>query len=89
MILHQFPFSSALQRMAVVTQEVGKNQYDLYMKGAPEMVASFCRPETGRKTFLYTQDQEGQLGIFCLRAGKMQTPFRSWDPGGAKSPRLQ
>ncbi|KYO40009.1 putative cation-transporting ATPase 13A2 isoform A [Alligator mississippiensis] len=45
-ILHQFPFSSALQRMAVVTQEVGKNQYDLYMKGAPEMVASFCRPET-------------------------------------------
>uniref|UniRef100_A0A7M4FZ47 Cation-transporting ATPase n=1 Tax=Crocodylus porosus TaxID=8502 RepID=A0A7M4FZ47_CROPO len=45
-ILHQFPFSSALQRMSVVTQEVGKNQYDLYMKGAPEMVASFCRPET-------------------------------------------
>ncbi|XP_074860637.1 putative cation-transporting ATPase 13A5 [Carettochelys insculpta] len=45
-ILHQFPFSSGLQRMSVITQQIGKNQYDLYMKGAPEMVSSFCRPET-------------------------------------------
>uniref|UniRef100_A0A8D0HJV4 Cation-transporting ATPase n=1 Tax=Sphenodon punctatus TaxID=8508 RepID=A0A8D0HJV4_SPHPU len=45
-ILRQFPFSSALQRMSVITQEIGKDRYDLYMKGAPEMVTSFCRPET-------------------------------------------
>uniref|UniRef100_A0A8C3P8I1 Cation-transporting ATPase n=1 Tax=Chrysemys picta bellii TaxID=8478 RepID=A0A8C3P8I1_CHRPI len=45
-ILHQFPFSSGLQRMSVITQQIGKDQYDLYMKGAPEMVTSFCRPET-------------------------------------------
>ncbi|XP_044886109.1 probable cation-transporting ATPase 13A5 isoform X3 [Mauremys mutica] len=45
-ILHQFPFSSGLQRMSVITQQLGKDQYDLYMKGAPEMVTSFCRPET-------------------------------------------
>ncbi|XP_025038282.2 putative cation-transporting ATPase 13A5 isoform X1 [Pelodiscus sinensis] len=45
-ILHQFPFSSGLQRMSVITQLIGRDHYDLYMKGAPEMVSSFCRPET-------------------------------------------
>ncbi|XP_042315021.1 probable cation-transporting ATPase 13A5 [Sceloporus undulatus] len=46
-ILHQFPFSSSLLRMSVITQELGKKDvYDLYMKGAPEMVASFCKPMT-------------------------------------------
>ncbi|NXL84613.1 AT135 ATPase, partial [Alectura lathami] len=45
-ILHQFPFSSGLQRMSVVSQKIGEEQYDLYMKGAPETVSSFCRQET-------------------------------------------
>ncbi|XP_009680413.2 probable cation-transporting ATPase 13A5 isoform X1 [Struthio camelus] len=51
-ILHQFPFSSALQRMSVVTQQIGKEQYDLYMKGAPETVTSFCRQETVPANFV-------------------------------------
>uniref|UniRef100_A0A8C3XII9 Cation-transporting ATPase n=1 Tax=Chelydra serpentina TaxID=8475 RepID=A0A8C3XII9_CHESE len=51
-ILHQFPFSSGLQRMSVITQQIGKDQYDLYMKGAPEMVTSFCRPETVPTDFI-------------------------------------
>uniref|UniRef100_A0A8B9PET1 Cation-transporting ATPase n=1 Tax=Apteryx owenii TaxID=8824 RepID=A0A8B9PET1_APTOW len=51
-ILHQFPFSSGLQRMSVVTQKIGKEQYDLYMKGAPETVTSFCRQETVPANFL-------------------------------------
>ncbi|NWX96331.1 AT135 ATPase, partial [Nothoprocta ornata] len=51
-ILHQFPFSSGLQRMSVVTQKIGKEQYDLYMKGAPETVTGFCRPETVPANFL-------------------------------------
>lgn len=46
-ILHQFPFSSGLQRMSVVSQKIGEEQYDLYMKGAPEIVSSLCRQETG------------------------------------------
>uniref|UniRef100_A0A8C0GDR7 Cation-transporting ATPase n=1 Tax=Chelonoidis abingdonii TaxID=106734 RepID=A0A8C0GDR7_CHEAB len=44
-ILHQFPFSSALQRMSVIAQEIGGEQ-QVFMKGAPETVAKFCRPET-------------------------------------------
>jgi len=33
--------------MSVVSQKIGEEQYDLYMKGAPEIVSSFCRQETG------------------------------------------
>ncbi|KAJ6655494.1 hypothetical protein lerEdw1_005072 [Lerista edwardsae] len=45
-ILHQFPFSSSIQRMSVITQELGKTSYDLYTKGAPEVVAGFCKANT-------------------------------------------
>ncbi|XP_054242164.1 probable cation-transporting ATPase 13A5 [Indicator indicator] len=51
-ILHQFPFSSGLQRMSVVSQKIGEEQYDLYMKGAPETVSSFCRQDTVPANFL-------------------------------------
>ncbi|POI32970.1 hypothetical protein CIB84_003278 [Bambusicola thoracicus] len=51
-ILHQFPFSSGLQRMSVVSQKIGEEHYDLYMKGAPETVSSFCRQETVPSDFL-------------------------------------
>uniref|UniRef100_A0A803SN38 Cation-transporting ATPase n=1 Tax=Anolis carolinensis TaxID=28377 RepID=A0A803SN38_ANOCA len=50
-ILHQFPFSSSLLRMSVVTKELGKDTHGLYMKGAPETVASFCHPKTVPSSF--------------------------------------
>ncbi|XP_045143467.1 probable cation-transporting ATPase 13A4 [Echinops telfairi] len=50
-ILHQFPFSSALQRMTVIVQEVGGDRL-AFMKGAPEKVASFCQPETVPTSFI-------------------------------------
>ncbi|XP_039197442.1 probable cation-transporting ATPase 13A5 isoform X1 [Crotalus tigris] len=46
LILHQFPFSSSLLRMSVITQELGKSDFELYMKGAPETVAGFCEERT-------------------------------------------
>ncbi|XP_063162299.1 probable cation-transporting ATPase 13A4 [Candoia aspera] len=49
-VLRQFPFSSALQRMTVVAQEL-PGDCQVFMKGAPEMVASFCRPETVPPSF--------------------------------------
>ncbi|XP_077204101.1 putative cation-transporting ATPase 13A4 isoform X2 [Paroedura picta] len=49
-ILHQFPFSSALQRMSVVVQEFSGGRH-VFMKGAPERVAHFCRPESVPPTF--------------------------------------
>ncbi|ELV09442.1 putative cation-transporting ATPase 13A3 [Tupaia chinensis] len=45
-IVRQFPFSSALQRMSVVARVLGGKKMDAYMKGAPEVIASLCKPET-------------------------------------------
>lgn len=46
-IVRQFPFSSALQRMSVVARLLGEKRMDAYLKGAPEVVASLCKKETG------------------------------------------
>ncbi|XP_003476998.2 probable cation-transporting ATPase 13A5 isoform X1 [Cavia porcellus] len=51
MILRQFPFSSSLQRMSVIAQLAREGHFHVYMKGAPEMVARFCRSETVPKNF--------------------------------------
>ncbi|XP_071998704.1 probable cation-transporting ATPase 13A4 isoform X2 [Engystomops pustulosus] len=45
-ILHQFPFSSSLQRMSVIVEVMGSDEFLVFMKGAPEMVEKFCAPET-------------------------------------------
>ncbi|KAM4771097.1 putative cation-transporting ATPase 13A4 [Rhinophrynus dorsalis] len=45
-ILHQFPFSSSLQRMSVIVKVNGGDENFVFMKGAPEMVVQFCTPET-------------------------------------------
>ncbi|CAG08103.1 unnamed protein product [Tetraodon nigroviridis] len=45
-IVRQFPFSSTLQRMSVVSRLLGEKRMDAYMKGAPEVVASLCKKET-------------------------------------------
>ncbi|NXC19393.1 AT132 ATPase, partial [Corythaeola cristata] len=46
-ILRRFPFSSSLQRMSVLVKLPGEASTHVYVKGAPEMVASLCRKETG------------------------------------------
>lgn len=46
-IVRQFPFSSALQRMSVVARLLGEKRMDAYLKGAPEVVASLCKKDTG------------------------------------------
>lgn len=46
-ILRRFPFSSSFQRMSVLVKLPGEAAAHAYVKGAPEMVASLCRKETG------------------------------------------
>lgn len=46
-IVRQFPFSSALQRMSVVTRTLGEKRMDAFLKGAPEVVASLCKKDSG------------------------------------------
>ncbi|NXI78830.1 AT134 ATPase, partial [Rhipidura dahli] len=76
-ILHQFPFSSALQRMSVIAQEIG-GDLQAFIKGAPEIVAMLCRAETVPSNFeskllLYTAQGFRVIGLACksLQAGKL------------------
>ncbi|XP_032872570.1 LOW QUALITY PROTEIN: probable cation-transporting ATPase 13A3, partial [Amblyraja radiata] len=50
-IVSQFPFSSALQRMSVVTSNLGQRRLVAFMKGAPETVAGLCKKETVPEDF--------------------------------------
>ncbi|KAM4771098.1 putative cation-transporting ATPase 13A4 [Rhinophrynus dorsalis] len=50
-ILHQFPFSSSLQRMSVIAQVIGTDELFVFLKGAPEMVIQFSLPETVPENF--------------------------------------
>ncbi|NWT58336.1 AT134 ATPase, partial [Erythrocercus mccallii] len=75
-ILHQFPFSSALQRMSVIAQEIGGDP-QAFIKGAPEIIAMLCRAETVPSNFeskllLYTAQGFRVIGLACksLQAGK-------------------
>ncbi|XP_070695999.1 polyamine-transporting ATPase 13A2 [Pempheris klunzingeri] len=45
-VVQRFAFSSALQRMSVVTVARGGHSPLAFIKGSPEMVASLCRAET-------------------------------------------
>ncbi|XP_034027851.1 cation-transporting ATPase 13A2 isoform X2 [Thalassophryne amazonica] len=61
-IVQRFPFSSALQRMSVVTVAPGGCSAQAFIKGSPEMVASLCREETVPIQFsstLHTFSSEG------------------------------
>ncbi|KAL2089748.1 hypothetical protein ACEWY4_014436 [Coilia grayii] len=50
-IVRQFPFSSALQRMSVVTRTLGEKRMEAFLKGAPEVVASLCKKDTVPEDF--------------------------------------
>ncbi|XP_067658645.1 polyamine-transporting ATPase 13A3-like [Haliotis asinina] len=45
-VVRQFTFSSSLQRMSVITRSLGANNFNLFVKGAPEMIASLSLAET-------------------------------------------
>ncbi|KAL2103581.1 hypothetical protein ACEWY4_000449 [Coilia grayii] len=53
-IIQRFPFSSALQRMSVVTVGPGGQGATAFLKGAPEMVASHCLKESVPAQFCTT-----------------------------------
>ncbi|XP_076330164.1 polyamine-transporting ATPase 13A3-like isoform X3 [Tachypleus tridentatus] len=50
-IIRQFPFSSTAQRMGVICRTLGKPHMDLYVKGAPEKIASLCLKHTLPENF--------------------------------------
>ncbi|KAL4608143.1 putative cation-transporting ATPase 13A3 [Arapaima gigas] len=62
-IVRQFPFSSTLQRMSVVSRRLGDKRMDAYLKGAPEVVAGLCRGETVPGDFAQVLEKYTKLGF--------------------------
>ncbi|XP_055515087.1 LOW QUALITY PROTEIN: cation-transporting ATPase 13A2 [Leucoraja erinacea] len=67
-IIRHFPFASSLQRMSVITKKPDDSPFEVYLKGAPEMVASLCLKETVPADFLevlryYAKDGYRILGL--------------------------
>ncbi|NXU54138.1 AT132 ATPase, partial [Turnix velox] len=77
-ILRRFPFSSSLQRMSVLAKLPSEASSHVYVKGAPEMVASLCRKETVPLDFSqilrhYTTDGFRVLALACKPLGAVTT----------------
>ncbi|XP_027486855.1 cation-transporting ATPase 13A2 isoform X3 [Corapipo altera] len=77
-ILRRFPFSSSFQRMSVLVKLPGEATAHVYVKGAPEMVASLCRKETVPLDFSqmlrhYTTDGFRVLGLAGKALGTVTT----------------
>nr|XP_054769052.1 polyamine-transporting ATPase 13A3-like [Lytechinus pictus] len=78
-IIKQFPFSSSLQRMSVITRAMNAKHMCVYTKGAPEKIASLCLPDSIPNNFedmlsSYTADG---LRVIAL-AWKPLDPALQW-----------
>lgn len=65
-ILRQFPFSSSLQRMSVVARNLTGTQFEVYVKGAPEVIVPLSIPETVPEDFDSVLKQYTQKGYRVL-----------------------
>ncbi|XP_057175089.1 cation-transporting ATPase 13A2 isoform X1 [Triplophysa rosa] len=65
-IVRRYPFSSTLQRMSVVTVGPGGDSPTAFLKGAPEMVASFCLRGSVPTQFSHTLREYASQGFRVL-----------------------
>nr|XP_054590406.1 polyamine-transporting ATPase 13A3 isoform X3 [Nothobranchius furzeri] len=78
-IVRQFPFSSALQRMSVVVRRLGEKQMEAFLKGAPEVVASLCKPLTVPQNFSDSLESYTRQGFRVIALAHRQLESKlSW-----------
>lgn len=73
-IMRQFTFSSSLQRMAVIVHNPAEesHQQHLYVKGAPEMIASLCDPDTIPLDYSDVVNRYAQHGYRLIAVAKKE-----------------
>ncbi|KAM9687024.1 polyamine-transporting ATPase 13A2 isoform 1-T1 [Trichechus inunguis] len=74
-ILCRFPFSSTLQRMAVVVTWPRATQPEAYVKGSPELVSGLCRPETVPTNFAQTLQSYTAAGYRVIALASKPLPI--------------
>ncbi|XP_037837958.1 probable cation-transporting ATPase 13A3 isoform X2 [Kryptolebias marmoratus] len=78
-IVRQFPFSSALQRMSVVVRRLGEKHMEAILKGAPEVVAGICKPDTVPQSFSETLESYTRQGFRVIALAHRQLESKlSW-----------
>ncbi|TNN69868.1 putative cation-transporting ATPase 13A3 [Liparis tanakae] len=78
-IVRQFPFSSTLQRMSVVIRRLGEKHMHAYLKGAPEVVVSLCKPHTVPQSFTETLETYTRQGFRVIALAHRQLESKlSW-----------
>ncbi|KAK3916023.1 putative cation-transporting ATPase 13A3 [Frankliniella fusca] len=85
-LVHQYQFSSTLQRMSVVTRQLGVSDLVVYCKGSPETIASLCEPETVPAGLATRLSALASQGFRVLAAGRRVVPAASL-PRLLKQPR--
>uniref|UniRef100_W8BUZ9 Cation-transporting ATPase n=1 Tax=Ceratitis capitata TaxID=7213 RepID=W8BUZ9_CERCA len=60
-IVREFPFTSNLQRMSVITRRLSDANFNVYCKGSPEMLQQLCQPNS------LPENYSQQLAFFAKR----------------------
>ncbi|KAF4533323.1 hypothetical protein B566_EDAN004444 [Ephemera danica] len=68
-IIQQFQFSSTLQRMSVITRQLGRKEFLVICKGSPEMISSLSQPDSIPKDFQVHLSKYSEQGYRILAIG--------------------
>jgi len=76
-IVRQFPFSSSLQRMAILCKSIGGEQLHFFCKGSPEMIRSLSKPETVPNNYNEVLDEYTRQGYRVIALAHRLVEIRS------------